>query len=74
MIKCLDCKLPKLTWADQRGQFGRAIRHGLTADEAKALMPRCQKCLTMVLKHWKRSLKSDGTAAAAGDAASAAGQ
>jgi hypothetical protein len=52
MIKCIDCKMPKLTWADQRRQFGRAIRRGLTVDEAKALMPRCQKCLTQALKHW----------------------
>ena len=42
---CQGCGY-RITWADQRRQFGRAIRHGLTADEAKALMPRCQKCLT----------------------------
>lgn len=57
MIKCIDCGLPKLTWRDQRAQYGRAIRSGLTADEAKALMPRCQKCLTKTLKHWN-ALKS----------------
>jgi hypothetical protein len=43
--KCLDCGYA-ITWETQRRQYGRAIRRGLTPDEAKQLMPRCQKCLT----------------------------
>jgi hypothetical protein len=46
LIKCIACGLPKMTWADQRRQYGRAIRKGLTPDEAKRIMPRCQKCMT----------------------------
>jgi hypothetical protein len=47
--KCIGCGSPRLTWAEQRRQYGRAIRRGLTPDEAKRLMPRCQKCLTVML-------------------------
>jgi hypothetical protein len=47
---CLDCHCC-MTWAAQRKQFGRAIKKfGFTVDEAKTLMPRCQKCLTSKLK------------------------
>jgi hypothetical protein len=45
MIRCRDCHNP-MTWADQRYQFVRLIRRGLTSDDAKRLMPRCQKCVT----------------------------
>jgi len=38
-----------MTWADRRYQFGRVIHAGLTPNEAKALMPRCQKCITQAL-------------------------
>jgi hypothetical protein len=43
--RCRDCRYPQ-TWADQRRQWGRGLRAGLTPDEAKAAMPRCQKCMT----------------------------
>jgi hypothetical protein len=39
-----------LTWAEQKRQYGRALRAGLASDEAKRLMPRCQKCLTDILR------------------------
>jgi len=39
-----------MTWDDRRHQFGRAIRAGLTPDEAKTFMPRCQKCTTQALR------------------------
>src|SRR4051794_37021981 len=42
---CLDCRGP-MTWAGQRAQYGRALRRGLTKDQAKAATPRCQKCMT----------------------------
>jgi hypothetical protein len=47
-IKCLGCGA-QLTWAKQRRQFGRTIRAGLTPEEIKTLVPRCQKCMTEVL-------------------------
>jgi hypothetical protein len=35
------------------------MRAGLTAEEAKALTPRCQKCMTLVLEARRRaSVKS----------------
>jgi hypothetical protein len=58
-IKCLGCGWTKMTWREQRQQYGRAIRRGLSADEAKKLMPRCQKCVTEILgngrPHGRRS-------------------
>jgi hypothetical protein len=55
---CLD-RGREMTWAEQRRQFGRAIRAGLTADEVKTLTPRCQKCMTLVLEARRRaSVKS----------------
>jgi hypothetical protein len=33
MIDCLDCKRPKLTWDDQREQFGRAKVYGLAGNK-----------------------------------------
>jgi hypothetical protein len=58
MKRCKGCGGQKVTWAEQRKQYGRAIRHGLTPDEAKALMPRCQKCLTKALE---RGVARSGT-------------
>ena len=55
---CLDCGR-EVTWQERRRQFGRVMRAGLTAEEAKALTPRCQKCMTLVLKARRRaSVKS----------------
>jgi hypothetical protein len=45
--KCLSCGM-SMTWAGQRRQF-RATSAGLTPEEAKVLMPRCQKCTTREL-------------------------
>ena len=44
-----------LTWAEQRRRFGRAMRAGLTVEEVKALTPRCQKCMTLVLPTRRRA-------------------
>jgi len=38
-----------MTWDQQRRQFGRLMQKGFTVDEAKAALPRCQKCLTLWL-------------------------
>lgn len=45
---CRDCRYP-MTWDQQRRQFGRLMQKGFTVDEAKAALPRCQKCLTLWL-------------------------
>jgi hypothetical protein len=47
--QCRRCGL-SLTWMEAKKQFGRAIkRGGLSADEARQLMPQCQKCTTRTL-------------------------
>ena len=43
---CLGCGRRIVTWAEQRRQYGRAMRAGLTKAQAGELMPRCQKCTT----------------------------
>jgi hypothetical protein len=45
---CLRCGFP-ITWEAQWQQWGRLMRRGLSPEEAKALMPRCQKCITMTI-------------------------
>jgi hypothetical protein len=43
---CQDCGY-RITWAEQRRQYARAIqRYGVSSEAAKKLMPRCEKCLT----------------------------
>jgi hypothetical protein len=44
--RCLRCGLG-MTWAEQRRQFGRLIRKGLSPQEVKAITPLCQKCITV---------------------------
>jgi hypothetical protein len=46
--RCAGCKY-KLTWAEQRKQFGRLLRLGKTQEQAKAIMPRCQTCTTRAI-------------------------
>ena len=46
--ECRGCDT-QMTWAEQRRQFGRACAAGLTAEDAKAQMPRCQRCTTTML-------------------------
>ena len=55
-VTCRDCGWTGMTWAEQRRQFGRVVQAGLTIDEAKTLMPRCQRCTTIVLR--SRGLRS----------------
>jgi hypothetical protein len=53
--KCLRCQNP-MTWADQRRQYGRAMRAGMTVEEARRILPRCQKCMTVLLHAESRGL------------------
>lgn len=46
--KCLRCG-KNMTWRERRYQFGRIIRHGISFEDAKELMPKCQKCVTLAL-------------------------
>jgi hypothetical protein len=47
--KCLDCNYP-MTWEHQRRQFGRLMRLGMSVQDAKSILPRCQKCMTLLLR------------------------
>lgn len=44
-VVCLHCQYP-MTWEQQRRQFSRLLENGLTKEQAKTVMPRCQKCTT----------------------------
>jgi hypothetical protein len=58
--KCLGCGLG-ITWTEQRRQYGRIIRRGLSPETAGHLVPRCQKCVTVLLEELPahRSIGSD---------------
>ncbi|MBN2291062.1 MAG: hypothetical protein JXM70_01480 [Pirellulales bacterium] len=43
--QCKTCKEP-MTWREQRRQYGRCVRRGMTKFEIQEALPRCQKCLT----------------------------
>lgn len=51
--KCRGCG-SRLTWAAQMQQFWRAVNRGASEDVAKAISPRCQKCMTIYLRQEKR--------------------
>jgi hypothetical protein len=40
----------QMTWEQQRRQYGRLLRAGKAPVEAKALTPRCQKCVTAAVR------------------------
>lgn len=48
MDRCLACANP-MKWTDRRHQLARLLKSGFTEDAAKALLPRCQKCVTQLL-------------------------
>jgi hypothetical protein len=54
--QCLKCR-NVLTWAAQKVQYRRAINRGMTAEQAKACLPRCQKCMTRLLKGAKDGIR-----------------
>ena len=47
--RCKGCGYP-ITWAEQRKQYGRLARRGMAPDDIKAVVPRCQKCVTRWLR------------------------
>jgi len=47
--RCKDCRRI-LTWAERRRQYGRLLRRGLTEEQVKGALPRCQKCMTVWLQ------------------------
>jgi hypothetical protein len=47
--KCNACRNP-MTWAAVRVQYGRLLRRGFTEEQVKAVLPRCQTCVTRWLK------------------------
>jgi NAD-dependent SIR2 family protein deacetylase len=47
--KCLRCYYT-MTWEQQRRQYGRLMKRGMTQKQAQELLPRCQKCMTEVLR------------------------
>jgi hypothetical protein len=54
-IQCVRCGA-SMTWADQRLQFGRAVRvFQQTPEQAKQLMPRCYDCLNILFPGRLRS-------------------
>jgi len=57
MSKCLRCK-NTMTWAQQRQQFGRLLRAGLSPQESRDISPRCQKCVTLYLGSAARAARA----------------
>jgi hypothetical protein len=47
--RCRGCRFP-ITWTEQRRQYLRMGRCGLTKAEAKQASPRCGKCVTRWLR------------------------
>jgi hypothetical protein len=47
--RCLRCG-NSMTWVAQRVQYGRFLRRGFTTETARAVLPRCQKCVTLHLR------------------------
>lgn len=48
-VPCKQCR-KRMTWAGQRVQYGRLIRAGLDKESAQKVMPKCQKCVTKLLR------------------------
>jgi hypothetical protein len=47
--RCQGCGF-HVTWAEQRKQYGRLVRRGLPPERIKAILPRCQKCVTRAMR------------------------
>lgn len=56
MDRCHRCRR-WLTWTEKRRQFARLMHRGFSVAEAKQILPRCQKCITV----WLRSGGADDT-------------
>jgi hypothetical protein len=59
-VSCKGCNNP-LFKTSPRKQYERLACRGLTEDGIKDLLPRCQKCVTVLLKA-RRMESSDGQA------------
>lgn len=49
-IPCMDCR-NRMTWAQQRVQYGRLKKRGVSEAHIKAALPRCQKCITIWVRN-----------------------
>jgi hypothetical protein len=49
-LTCAACHWPGMTWDEQRRSYGRMIRSGLTADQAKRRSPLCGRCTSILLR------------------------
>lgn len=49
--KCLNCNF-QMTWDAQKRQYGRIKKKGLTDEQIKTALPRCQKCMTIYLEQF----------------------
>jgi hypothetical protein len=50
---CTACHWLGMTWDEQRHSYGRMMKAGLTADEAKKDSPLCKKCTSILLRERK---------------------
>jgi hypothetical protein len=48
-IRCQNCNC-EMTWSEQKRQFGRMLRKGLSIEDAGRLSPRCSKCVTQFFR------------------------
>lgn len=55
MDTCAKCKRP-MTFAEQRRQYARLRKANYSNQQAKAMLPRCQKCLTILVMELKKGL------------------
>lgn len=56
---CKGCRYA-MTWADTKRQFARALSRGLTVEQAKEASPRCQKCMTSLIRLMNSSVATEG--------------
>ena len=49
-IPCIECQR-RMTWAEQRVQYGRLKKRGVTNAHIKDALPRCQKCVTIWIRN-----------------------
>jgi hypothetical protein len=48
MANCKECNC-SITSAEQLTQYERLVEYGWSEQEAKAIMPRCEECVTKIL-------------------------
>jgi hypothetical protein len=57
-VPCRGCRpvsrcLYVLKQGDQERQSARALRTGMPKGEVETIMPLCQKCMTVILRHYR---------------------